>query len=24
MGIDGGHWLNPGFRIDSSASWTYE
>lgn len=22
-GIDGGHWMNPGFRIDSSASWTY-
>ncbi len=20
LGIDGGHWLNPGFRIDSSAS----
>ncbi|EEI7278718.1 hypothetical protein P4387_005082, partial [Escherichia coli] len=24
LGIDGGHWLNPGFRIDSSASWTYD
>ncbi|EHT4060975.1 TPA: colicin transporter [Escherichia coli] len=23
LGIDGGHWLNPGFRIDSSTSWTY-
>lgn len=24
LGIDSGHWLNPGFRIDSSASWTYD
>lgn len=23
IGIDGGHWLNPGFRIDGSTSWTY-
>lgn len=22
-GIDGGHWMNPGFRIDGSTSWTY-
>lgn len=21
-GIDGGHWLNPGFRPDGSASWS--
>ncbi|WP_405471101.1 colicin transporter (plasmid) [Morganella morganii] len=23
LGIDGGHWLNPGFRPDGSTSWTY-
>ncbi|HBL7241182.1 colicin transporter [Serratia liquefaciens] len=22
-GIDGGHWMNPGFRIDGFTSWTY-
>lgn len=23
LGIDGGHWLNPGFRPDGETSWTY-
>ncbi|WP_229921288.1 colicin transporter [Rahnella victoriana] len=23
LGIDGGHWMNPGFQIDGAASWTY-
>ncbi|EPF2596718.1 colicin transporter [Proteus mirabilis] len=22
LGVDGGHWLNPGFRPDGSASWS--
>lgn len=23
LSIDGGHWLNPGFRPDGETSWTY-
>ncbi|MEK8099243.1 colicin transporter [Morganella morganii] len=23
LGVDGGHWLNPGFRPDGTTSWTY-
>ena len=23
LGVDAGHWLNPGFRPDGTTSWTY-